>query len=220
MAICLNISNLPDLQSLLDDLGLQLPPAHFTPHYNVRPHSAVWGVTRTNQGAVLSPMQWGFIPPWAKDGQFRRPLTIARAETLHEKPSFRNLITRYRGLLPINGFYEWHRGPCGRSAHYVTASGSGMALATICQMHGDGYQQCCVITRKSRGAMSEIHAREPVALPSDRLSDWLFDDRPAQVSRLLDSQTKLAITALANFIDDPANDGPECLTPLRRSDSS
>ncbi len=219
MAIRLNVSIHADLQWLLDSLGLQLRREHFTPHYNVRPLSAVWGVTRSNQGAQLAPMQWGFIPPWAKDGQFRRPLTIARAETIYEKPSFRSLITRYRGFLPVNGFYEWRRGNAGRAAHYIKGPDRAMALATLFQMHGDGYQQCCVISTRSQSAMRAIHERQPVVIPLDRLDDWLFNDRPDAVRELLNAQTSLQLQALENYVDDPSNDGPECLTALPQDDN-
>ncbi len=223
MAIRLNVSNHADLQKMLKDLGLQLAVEHFTPHYNVRPLSAVWGVTRNNQGALLAPMQWGFVPPWAKDGQFRRPLTIARAETIHEKPSFRPLIARYRGFLPINGYYEWRRAGGSRTAHYIKAGDGAMALATLCQMHGDGYHQCCVISTNSHADMRAIHERQPLAIPLEQLNDWLFDDRPEGVRAMLQSQVPIQILAVQNLVDNPENDGPECLTPLessRQQDSS
>jgi putative SOS response-associated peptidase YedK len=217
MAFRLNVSNHTDLQSMLDGLGLRLAIAHFTPHFNVRPLSAVWGVTRNNQGAVLAPMQWGFVPPWAKDGQFWRPLTVARAETIHEKPSFRPLIARYRGILPINGYYEWRRTGGTRTAHYIRGAEGAMALATLCQMHGDGYHQCCVITTKSQGAMRAIHERQPLAIPIAQLDEWLFDDRPQVISKLLENHEPAHITPLENLVDNPQNDGPECLTPLQSS---
>ena len=35
-------------------------------------------------------LRWGLIPPWAKDMSIGYKMINARAETLSEKPSFRN----------------------------------------------------------------------------------------------------------------------------------
>jgi len=52
-------------------------------------------------------MQWGLIPSWAKDSQkaseVRKGTYNARAETLHEKPSFREPLLKGRCLVSSNG---------------------------------------------------------------------------------------------------------------------
>ena len=54
---------------------------------------------------------WGLIPFWVKkieDAEKIRNQTMnARAETLFEKPSYRNSIKQRRCLVPASGFFEW-----------------------------------------------------------------------------------------------------------------
>ena len=54
---------------------------------------------------------WGLIPYWVKDIQQAKNIRVktfnARAETIAEKPAFRNSFGRKRCLVLANGFYEW-----------------------------------------------------------------------------------------------------------------
>ena len=89
----MNISDHEGIQWLLEQLGLSLPEEKFTPKYNVSPTAALWGVGVVRQAITLEPMQWGFIPPWAKEGVFKKPLF--NACLLYTSPSPRDgLLSR------------------------------------------------------------------------------------------------------------------------------
>jgi putative SOS response-associated peptidase YedK len=49
---------------------------------------------------------WGLVPSWSKEAKLGRMIN-ARAETVHEKSSFRRAFKSRRLLVPISGFYEW-----------------------------------------------------------------------------------------------------------------
>jgi putative SOS response-associated peptidase YedK len=67
-----------------------------------------------NQGAVvLKDLRWGLIPFWAKDEEIGYRMINARAETLKEKPSFRNSLKRKRCLVLADIFYEWQAAYAG-----------------------------------------------------------------------------------------------------------
>ena len=60
---------------------------------------------------VLKDMRWGLIPFWAKDEDIGNRMINARAETVKEKPSFRNSLKRKRCLVLADFFYEWQKIP-------------------------------------------------------------------------------------------------------------
>ncbi len=219
----MNISDHEGIQWLLEHLGLSLPADRFTPKYNVSPTAALWGLSVTRAALTLDPMQWGFVPPWAKDGQFKRPLFNARAETIWEKPSFRSLIRRYRGIVPANGFYEWSRtaknadGKPLRQAHYITVDDApAIALAAIIQVHGDGYKQCCLITTDANEQMQAVHKRQPVIIEPDSIEAWIENDNTDFVNECLlpIESGRFNIRAVGDHVNNARNDGPECLVQV------
>ncbi len=55
-----------------------------------------------------------------------------RAETVAEKPMFRDAFKRRRCLIPASGYYEWHDTPEGKQPHYFTRrDGQMMTFAAI-----------------------------------------------------------------------------------------
>ena len=65
------------------------------PRYNIAPTQAVI-VVGDHGKRYLKSMRWGLIPSWAKDPSIGNKLINARAETLAEKPSFRNALKKRR----------------------------------------------------------------------------------------------------------------------------
>lgn len=211
----MNISDHEGIQWLLEQLGLTLAEDKFTAKYNVSPTSALWGISVVRQATTLDPMQWGFIPPWAKEGVFKRPLFNARSETAWEKPSFKNLIRRYRAIVPANGFYEWARKGKEKDAYHVSLQKDpAMALAAIVQTHSDGYLQCCLLTREAEGEMQQIHHRQPVLIDPTNIEEWLRNDDRDFLDQCIASpyQQAFDIKKVSGYVNNSRNEGPECLS--------
>ncbi|CAM5599929.1 hypothetical protein SFUMM280S_08219 [Streptomyces fumanus] len=120
------------------------------PDYNVAPTKEVYAVLdRPLRHAVypapvrqLRKLKWGLVPSWAKTPEGAARMINARAETVHEKPSYRRAFATRRCILPADGYYEWvtgkqergGRGPPGglEQPDFVTpADGSVFAMAGL-----------------------------------------------------------------------------------------
>jgi putative SOS response-associated peptidase YedK len=91
---------LPDEFEITD---LRLPP-----RFNVAPTQSAPIVRMDAQsGREPALLRWGLVPHWSRETA-PNPRTInARAETLTEKPSFRDAFRKRRCLVPADGFFEW-----------------------------------------------------------------------------------------------------------------
>ncbi|MCX5385551.1 SOS response-associated peptidase [Streptomyces sp. NBC_00083] len=58
----------------------------------------------------LRTLKWGLVPAWAKSPEGAARMINARAETVHEKPSFKKAFASRRCIIPADGYYEWVTG--------------------------------------------------------------------------------------------------------------
>lgn len=149
------------------------PPDIFSARYNIAPTTPV--LARTDAGLTF--FRWGLIPSWAKDLSIGNRMFNARAETVAEKPSFRQAFKRRRCLIPANGFYEW-RSENGYRQPYCCHVDKGLfSMAGIWELwqdaEGNQIQSCSIITAEASGAMRDIHTRMPVLIEVDNYTQWL-----------------------------------------------
>jgi putative SOS response-associated peptidase YedK len=129
---------------------------------------------------------WGLIPYWVKDlknaSEIRTKTFNAKAETLAEKPSFRNSLQRKRCLVPVNGFYEWQTLEKLKIPYYITLKDlPAFALAGLYDQWtnretGEIINTFTVITTRANPMMEEIHnlkKRMPVILSPQNEQLWL-----------------------------------------------
>lgn len=135
----------------------------------------------------------------------------ARAETLAEQPMFREAFRLRRGLLPANGFYEW-RGTARKRPYWLTAETTPLYFAALWEAYpveGCVYLSAAVVTQ---AAASQ---RRPLILDEAGQAAWLAADTSPVERQALLARPPVALRerVLANLINDPKLDAPECLTP-------
>ena len=67
----------------------------------------------------MNKLPWGLIPPWAKDPKEGRKFFNARAETVHEKCTYRSAFKSRRCLVPVTGWYEWKQGTKPKQKYFI-----------------------------------------------------------------------------------------------------
>ena len=90
-------------------LTLDQPARNTQARYNVCPTTTIDTIVGQNNKLQLVPMRWGLAPFWwSKPLKELKLATFnARAETVAEKPFFREAFKRNRCLIPVSGYYEW-----------------------------------------------------------------------------------------------------------------
>src|SRR5512143_3331462 len=151
-----------------------------SPRYNIAPGQEIPVIRQHRERPVrtASLMRWGLIPYWAKDDKGAYKMINARAETVAERPAFRDAIQRHRCLVPANGFYEWQRRGAGKQPfHFGMADGSLFAFAGIWDRWksptGDLVESCSILTTTPNALLTDIHDRMPVILRDEDYDLWL-----------------------------------------------
>jgi len=157
-------------------------PCH-RPRYNVAPMQMVPAVIHDGTRNRLGMLKWGLVPPWAEDERIGARMINARAETLEERPAFRQAFRRKRCILPADGFYEWKRdGKRKRPLRIVLRDGGVFGMAGLYETwtgpDGRKVHTCAVVTTAPNRLMADIHDRMPVILRREDEALWL--DRNVQ----------------------------------------
>ena len=150
------------------------------PRYNIAPTQYVAAIRNgEDEQREIVKLRWGLVPFWAKDPSIGNRMINARAETVAEKPSYRNAYKHRRCLVLADGFYEWRRQGDVKTPYYISlASGEPFALAGLWENwtdkeSGESLQTTTLITTDANDFMAPLHHRMPVILEAATATDWL-----------------------------------------------
>jgi len=204
-----------------DDLEARFeaaPTVELRPRYNVAPGDDV-ATIRNDSADEIDSLQWGLLPGWVDDpDDWPYPIN-ARAETLAEKPSFRDAFRERRCLVLADGFYEW-RGERGSKQPYRIArpDGAPFAFAGLWETWDDGGESIrttTVVTTDANETVAPIHDRMPVMLARGEERAWLEEEDPDALRSMLDPYPAEAVVAypVSTAVNDPRNDSPAVVEP-------
>jgi len=205
-----------NIDSLQHSLNIDVIDSNIINHqasYNISPTQNAPVVFEENNKRILKNMRWGLIPSWAKDNSFASKLINARAETIADKPSFKNLITTNRCVVLANGYYEWVNVDNKKHPYFIYSGENTMISMAGLWTEWKDVVSFTIITKKSNISISHLHHRMPLILQEEKIDSYLdkknrFDDF------VLFDDMKLKYHQVSNLVNSPKNNNASCINPI------
>jgi putative SOS response-associated peptidase YedK len=171
--------------------GLTGASRNLQAHYNIAPTDALDVVKPVLDSTTeLVSMRWGLIPYWWKKPLKYLPATFnARAESVADKPMFREAFDWQRCIVPASGYYEWIARPNGMQPYYISAADGGtLSFAGLWDRWrnldtGERVMSCTIIATDANTLMRPIHDQMPVILEPADFKAWLYGDGGTELLR-------------------------------------
>jgi putative SOS response-associated peptidase YedK len=210
------------IDELMRHYMIEVPTNRYhTPRYNVAPGQMVMAVISDGEKNRLGELKWGLIPSWAKDEKVGYKMINARAETVTEKPAYRNSFKQRRCLIPADGFYEWRKSD--KQPFRITLKGEpifSMAGLYDTWLAPDGTKisSCTIITTDPNEWMGGIHDRMPMILSREDEQRWLDQNETAEdLKKMLKPFPVRDMIAypVSKIVGNVKNDCLECIEALK-----
>jgi putative SOS response-associated peptidase YedK len=151
---------------------------NFPPRHNIAPTQPIPVVILDNGARHFRLMRWGFVPAWVKDPRNFTLLINARAETVREKPAFKNAIRRRRVLVPADGYYEWQQTDGKKRPFFIhRRDGAPLGFAAVAETwagpNGEEVDTVAIVTTAASADLASLHHRMPVTIAPADFERWL-----------------------------------------------
>lgn len=200
-------------------------PNLFQPRFNIAPSQMIDVVLEPQKERILTQLKWGLVPSWSKDESIGNRMINARAETLSEKPSFREAFKSRRCIIPASGFYEWQKKGTGAKQPFYfylkekeVFGFAGLWETWLDKQTGELLETCTIITTEANKVLQPVHDRMPVIIKAKDYEQWLDakETKTDKLQKLLmpypaEEMTSHAVTRSVNI---PETDSPELIKPL------
>jgi putative SOS response-associated peptidase YedK len=221
--MCGRFTNQITWQELVELYRIHDQPAlNLRPRYNVAPSQEIPICRPANGVREIILARWGLVPFWAKDLKVGYKMINAKAETVDQKPSFRNAFKSRRCLIPADGFYEWKKLEGGEKQPYrlCLADRGPFSFAGLWETNSNlEVTSCTIVTTEPNAVAAEIHDRMPAILPPADYDAWLSPETPAAEAKALlrPYEGEMIAYPVDKAVGSPKNDRPELVEPLAQS---
>lgn len=205
------------------------PIPNFPPRYNIAPSQPI-PVLRRPSGAAqgvdqveIVLMRWGLIPSWSRGPDARYSMINARAESLQERPAYRQAYRQRRALVPATGYYEWQSRTDSKAKDPWLISLPDRSLFFFAAVWekwrnsaGKEVLSVAIVTVDASADLRPIHDRMPAALDGVGGNLWLSPAAPAELTRLVTPPAVSPFQAVrvGRLVNDPTHDAPDCIAEL------
>ncbi len=224
--MCGRYSYAPTKKQIAEQLKGKEIPAKFQLRYNIAPTQKALVILHDSPDQ-LTELTWGLVPFWSKDGKEGGKMINARAETVAEKPAFKQAFRQRRCLVPADSFYEWRKEGDQKLPYRIRyKNGELMFMAGIWEdwRHGDEHKRTfSIVTSGANTDMNDLHDRMPLLLTTaEEQQDWLFGTPEQAMEQLTQPNPDglLEKYRVSTRLNKPANEGPELHEPELENDGS
>ncbi len=196
---------------------------NFPPRHNIAPTQPIPVVMNENGVRHFRLMRWGLLPAWVKDPRPFALLINARAETVLEKPAFKNAIRRRRCLIPADGYYEWQGSEARKRPHFIhRRDGQPIGLAGLAETwigpNGEELDTVAIVTAPASADLAVLHHRVPVTIAPADFERWLdcgANDAEAAMALLIaPEEGDFAWHEISTRVNRVANDDAQLTLPI------
>ncbi|GAA0881059.1 SOS response-associated peptidase [Algoriphagus jejuensis] len=198
----------------------------FKPRFNIAPTQLVPVIT-SDSPKGFSFFYWGLTPDFGKNKPVSQKLINAKAESVHEKISFKNSFQRRRCLIPADGFFEWKKlGKKTKIPYRFTLREDDLfAFAGIWEEYetvsGESQHTFLILTTTPNEVVEEIHERMPVILNRSQEKLWLdkYASEEALLNLLKPYPTELMLSyTVSSLVNSVQNDSPGIIRKISPMD--
>lgn len=169
------------------------------PRYNIAPYQVIPVIRAIGK---LDFLTWGFRPAWLPGDQ--QGFINARADTIANKPAFKDAFKKRRCLVIADGFYEWRIVGQRKQPYYVSLSKHELfAFAGIWES-----DTCAIITRDHK----------PLILAAQDYTQWLTQNTSiANIERIITQNLNLNFTThpVSTIVNNAQHDVVACIQSLQ-----
>lgn len=197
------------------------------PRFNITPSASIPIVVSLDGVPVTWMAHWGLVPGWAHNPSIGNKLAMARGESAHEKPSFREALRKRRALMPADLFYEWQPVAGQRTTKpwgVRIKNEEPFFLGALWEHwtpreypNAEPLLSCCVITTPANAQLVDIQDRMPLIIDPDDCDRWLnphTDQNEVRAFMQPYAHDDLRAFRVSSRVNSPAFDDAECIAPL------
>jgi putative SOS response-associated peptidase YedK len=210
----------------IDDLGNRFrvfnPMIGARSRFNIAPGNEMPVIIHEEKNELVM-MKWGLVPHRTLDiTTAQRPIN-ARAETLSEKPSFKELMQNRRCLVPASGFFEWKKEGKKKIPFYVHLPKIPLfAFAGLYDQwagtHRNLIRTYTIITTAPNELVAKVHNRMPSILLPEHEDRWL-SKTPLNAETLKEilapfPAENMSMYPISSLVNSPDADDERIIRPL------
>lgn len=219
VVLCGRYTLLTDKQKIKEHFMIENDWDVYEPSYNIAPSQRVLIVIYDGEINRAGYVQWGLVPFWAKDKKIGPSLMNARVETMHVKPSFKQLVTRRRCLIIADSFYEWKQTDNGKIPQRIQRMDKEVfAFAGLWDKWENDAEElysCTMLTKDANTFMEDIHHRMPIMLDQADSMQWMQGEFPTSesvqhfITHTMDPS--LISYPVTTYVNNARNNNEQCI---------